>query len=235
MDRKHPQLLPFIGMSGFLTEYYLDGYEGHDYYIRYKHGHIQVVRDEFTPDVAWLIDQTLAESSPAGWSDEETTVYLGLISDGIRTGTLDGMQLPTTEEARDHSYFVKGPIPRHCVGLICGDRRHEHKEECYVYVGAEDVDTWINANRPAYIAYIRASGGWLPELTPLLGVVCGPVGGGLWYLANLIQQNGIPVLAAILRGAALLVVGIAIFVFLYECWERCGGFVRRSGYYLPGR
>jgi hypothetical protein len=89
------------------VQYEVD-HEGHHYYVRYKHSWITITVDN-AKDV---LEQGLAPDADDDgfWNDEETNVYLHLISDAIRAGTLASLRLPTKKEAKSHPLYVQGPI-----------------------------------------------------------------------------------------------------------------------------
>lgn len=160
-----PDLLPCDGGGEWPVQYFMT-FECQEFYIRYKRGELSVTLEG--TDERELLHQRIGEVTDSDWSDEETTVYLTLISEAIRAGRLEELDLPSISEAPAHEYYIKGFFPQHCVGLICGrtqapvphdlkmnrhDRRrrreaglHDHDDSCYVSVPAKDVERWVSGH-----------------------------------------------------------------------------------------
>ena len=168
-------MLPFVGGGSFLVEYDLD-YNEHNYYVRYKYGRLSVERDELTGHAEVVLEQTLADANGYdGWSDEETTVYLGLISDAIRNDGFAGLNLLTIRGAPNHPYYRKGPLPLYSFGPVCGkdqapfppgskenscDRRrrrkqgfHDHSHRCWVTVPTCEREAYAQAHPEHGLGY----------------------------------------------------------------------------------
>ena len=142
------------------VQYHLE-YEDHEYYIRYRWGWISIDRDEDE-----VFERRLGGEFDGAWSDEQTTVYLGLISDAIRQGSFEKLELPNTAQVSAHPWFRTGLLPEVEAGIVCGKKVpplillgmysknhknrvqkregiHLHSDECVLYVPASELDAWI--------------------------------------------------------------------------------------------
>jgi len=155
-----PDILPFWGTTTGTCQLWLE-HDGHNYYVRYRGGWISVERDEEE-----VFAKQIGTQYACSWSDEETTVYLGLISDAIRHGVIETLDVPEANQAGEHQWYRKGPLPLVEAGLVCGAetppgilldvfgdsqktaaRRHAgihyHSNECIKVVPACELDNWI--------------------------------------------------------------------------------------------
>jgi hypothetical protein len=167
MDSR-PVILPFFGGNHCPVQYWTD-WEGHDYYVRFKNGFLSVDRDSEE-----VFEASIGESSE--WGDEETTLYLGLISEAIQTDGFDRLHVPVEHEAPRHPWYQLGPLPKRPVGFGCGlqtplgiplpetrdwteDKRlpniHYHTFDCVEWVGAGEFGQWQAAHPGGREEYLR--------------------------------------------------------------------------------
>ncbi|HEX2865034.1 MAG TPA: hypothetical protein VHN99_10735 [Deinococcales bacterium] len=135
-----------IGSMGFPT-YYQAWHKGHLYFMYYGHGEVRVWLED-TPGKDDVFAQDLDEDdlSYGYWSMEETSVYLGLLSEAIRESRLDRLVLPSLDEAPKHPYYARGPYPVVPVGVPLGlppDADRQVAAKAVIWVPAEEVDDWI--------------------------------------------------------------------------------------------
>ena len=136
---------------------------GKQYYVRYRHGAVTV-----DVDGAEAYARDIGGDRDGDWTDEETNVYLSLVSEAILAGEWSRLVLPLLSECRASRYFFKGPHPHQLVGFRCGvrtpgairqggmnrhERRnrqragiHDHGGECEVWMPADEADAWIQGN-----------------------------------------------------------------------------------------
>ena len=170
-------ILPFDGGGSTPVQYDVD-YEGHTYYVRYRGGWITIIRDLDSQGETEVFEQQLSSNRFDGsWSAEETTVYLALISETIRLAQFNPLRLPTKEQTKSHPFYLKGPLPLHEVGLICGQtaaanapptgnmNRHERKRrrlaglhdhyiDCIKSVPACEAEEWIARHPQEHAALV---------------------------------------------------------------------------------
>ena len=120
-------ILPFEGGGAFPVQYDIT-YNNHYYYVRYRHGLICIEKDEETDIFEQWLDQ---EHQSGDWTAPETTVYLYMISQELKSGgDFSNFSLPHKKEAPKHKMYVHGPLPRY-LKLVC-DKDHKHDiEKCY--------------------------------------------------------------------------------------------------------
>lgn len=176
-------LLPFVGGGSTPVQYFVD-YEGHAYYVRYWGGWITITREFGSLSETDVFEQQLSSNRYDGyWSDEETTVYLALISESIRHAQFNQLRLPTKEQTKSHPFYLKGPLPLHEVGLICGQttaanvphkgnmnrherkRRHlasihDHTIDCIKFVPACEAEQWIAQHPQEHAELVSARRLW---------------------------------------------------------------------------
>lgn len=166
-------LLTFVGGGECPVQYHLT-FGGHDYYVRYRAGLLSVDRDGVT-----LFEQPIGDDHDHDWNDEETSLYLGLISDAIRTGDVAVLHVPSITEAQSHPWYQKGPLPIYTVGPLCihatnpevpsvflGNRHarkrfkqaggHIHTDKCFQELRACDVQGWLDLHPEAHHVFQRS-------------------------------------------------------------------------------
>ena len=169
-----PDILGFRGGGSCPVQYYLS-HSIHEYYVRYRHGYLSVDidgKEEFGAEIGDDLD--------GSWTDEETTVYLSIISDAIRSANIRNMTVPHIDDCPHNAFYQKGPLPLRPVGLICGHlgpsnsitstiqtgnrhhrkrRRnagiHDHDVQCIAHVAPKDIIKWINDHKEEHKAFQR--------------------------------------------------------------------------------
>ena len=138
-------LLQFSGGSGYPVQYEAT-YNGDHYYIRYRFGWLSVDKNDTT---IYEFDYLGAEDG-GYWSDQETNVFLHLISHAIVSNTLNTLILPTTiDETHSHRLFKRGEHPKY-IRYTCG-QEHEHTNSCsYESVAAKDLDEISKINNDRF-------------------------------------------------------------------------------------
>ena len=124
-------------------------FAGHDYYVRYRHSWLTVTRDPWTDGEEDLLVQQLAEedADDGFWSDKETNVYLYLISEAIRAGSLQSLVIPRIAEIRRNPFYRRGPFPRYVQRVCRAD--HEHSSECERVGTAKEIFESLERDRQA--------------------------------------------------------------------------------------
>lgn len=117
------EILDFDGGGSCPVQYFLD-YEGHEYFVCYRHGWLTIQIDDME-----VFAQRIGNAYDGTWSDEHTTVYLSLISEGIRTNSIVNLELPEIRDAHSHPMFLLGPLPKSHV-IQC-EQHHTHTLDCY--------------------------------------------------------------------------------------------------------
>jgi hypothetical protein len=163
-------LFAFVGGGECPVQYYLT-FAGRDYYVRYRSGLLSV-----DVDFATFFEQPVGDDDDHDWNDEETTLYLGLISEAIRTGDVAALQVPSIAEAQFHLWYQRGPLPVYIVGskciyitnpqvqpLITSNRHarkrfrqaggHIHSDGCFHKVRACDVQQWLDLHPEDHQAF----------------------------------------------------------------------------------
>jgi len=115
------EILPFKGGGSFPVQYEIDIGET-NYYVRYRSGWLTIDKNDVE-----VFEQCLnpADDFDGEWSNEETTVYLYLISKAIRSGELGTLALPDKDQAKSHPLYMPGPQPAY-VFLDCKeDQEHD--------------------------------------------------------------------------------------------------------------
>jgi len=114
------EILPFEGGGSFPVQYEIDIRET-NYYVRYRSSWLTIDRNDIE-----VFEQCLnpADDTDGEWNNEETTVYLYLISQAIRSGDFETLTLPDKEQAKSHPLYIPGPQPVY-VFLNCKEE-HEH-------------------------------------------------------------------------------------------------------------
>ena len=142
------------GGGGSYPVQYEASFGGHEYYVRYRHSWLTITRDPCAEREEEILVQQLAEedADDGSWSDKETNVYLHLISEAIRNGSLESLVIPRIAEVRKHPFYRRGPFPRY-VQRACR-AEHEHSEECdRVVTATEMFDSLEQDRRSAHAAY----------------------------------------------------------------------------------
>lgn len=103
-----------VGWRRRIRRYELD-HGGHHYYVRYRHSWLTVDMDDEEVVCLQLAPQ---DDDDGEWSDEATHVYLHLLSEAIRSASLESVMLPTKSELASHPLFKKGPLPRYHSWLL---------------------------------------------------------------------------------------------------------------------
>jgi hypothetical protein len=105
------ELLEFEREGAWPIQYRAE-HNGEEYFIRYRWGCLLIIKGE---DDTTIFEQQLAEAEAldGSWSDEETTVYLYLISKAIREDAVDQLKIPLHDDVKRHKLFIKGPYPRY--------------------------------------------------------------------------------------------------------------------------
>jgi len=114
------EILPFAGGGSFPVQYEVSVGDC-DYYVRYRGSWLTIEKNH-----EQVFEQCLnqAAEDDGEWCNEETTVYLYLISQAIRSGDFDTLTLPDKEQAKSHPLYRPGPQPVY-VFLNCTED-HEH-------------------------------------------------------------------------------------------------------------
>jgi hypothetical protein len=143
-------VLPFAGELSVPLEYHID-YQGHFYSVRYYEATLEVVRDggrdvlSTAGELLALVEQ-VARGGAHWWTHEETTVYLGAVSDAIRAGSFAGFRLPGGDEVVRHRRYRDGILPRYVVPSCL--TAHTHELDCYAQdwrIAARDYSRWDRA------------------------------------------------------------------------------------------
>ena len=118
-------------------------YADHEYYIRYRYGWLTITRDLGTSNEQLLLEQQLSENEYDGyWSDEETNVYLHLISNAIKKNQWESFKIPSINDVHQHEYFKKGRYPKY-IHKICYEN-HTHSTECERTVSAAELEKLLS-------------------------------------------------------------------------------------------
>jgi hypothetical protein len=97
--------------------------------VRYRSGGFSVTVDHQYPSIVRLQLDALAGESE--WTEEETNVYLGAVSDAIRSGSFDGFTLPSGDALLGHwRYRIRLTPTRYRVPDCFFDHQHDFAE-CY--------------------------------------------------------------------------------------------------------
>lgn len=142
------EILPFEGGGSFPVQYEVD-VGNTNYYVRYRGSWLTIEKNHEE-----VFEQCLnpANDGDGEWSDEETTVYLYLISGAIRSGDFGTLALPSKDQVKSHPLYVPGPQPVY-VFLNCTED-HEH-----------DLATCpVKTASPIDLANIRKKSGAKPTL-----------------------------------------------------------------------
>ena len=111
-DDPDADVLPFHGGGSFPVQYRLDAYQGHNYYLRYRHGSFSITIDD---DHQTEVYPELDVSGDGEWTVEETNVILAIVSQAIRDGTpLGELVFPAGDDMRAHSHYRTGRCPTYC-------------------------------------------------------------------------------------------------------------------------
>lgn len=122
-DDPDAALVPFEGGGSCPVQYLVD-WEGHDYYLRYRHGRFTIEVD----DDHDVVDIRLPIENRGMWTYEETNVILHRVSAVLRGGrSWDTLDLSDLED--DPAYRI-GPHPRVRTGVDGGT------------LGARDAERW---------------------------------------------------------------------------------------------
>lgn len=145
-------------------------FDGIEYYVRYRHGWLEVYADpcDFSDDEL-LLSVLIGDGFDCCWNARETNVYLTLLSHSIQSSQFNAADFPAKASVRQHRFYFVGRFPLYPVGLICGLREaspppegtmnrhvrkqrrqrgvHDHSNECIAYIYANDVVDWIR-NHP---------------------------------------------------------------------------------------
>lgn len=120
MNAPLEEILPFEGGGSFPVQYEVDIGDCY-YYVRYR-GSCLTIEKNHEEVFEQNLNQALEDDGE--WSDEETTVYLYLISKAIQSGEFSSLTLPDKEQAKSHPLYVPGPQPVY-VFLNCKEK-HKH-------------------------------------------------------------------------------------------------------------
>ena len=114
-------MLPFKGGGGYPVQYDVD-YEGHHYYVRYRHNNLSVSVDRGAIDSGieypYGFPRDLNTLESGDWTAEERREILTLLSDAIRAGTplaelqfpCAGDLLPQYPDAPLRAYWLPEPF-----------------------------------------------------------------------------------------------------------------------------
>lgn len=143
-----------------------------EFFVHYRGGTLRVYANRgglvgFTVDELRL-ELQIGDPYDGCWNARETNAYLTLIGESIESDCFEAASYPAKAEVRAHPYYRLGPLPTYPVGLLCGhselpppsngrmnrhDRRrrsqqgvHDHRNQCYAHVSAQDVCKWIAAH-----------------------------------------------------------------------------------------
>lgn len=135
------------GGGGAYPVQYEASFDGHGYYIRYRHSWLTITRDPWTDEEEDVVTQQLApeDVDDGSWSDKETNVYLYLISEAIRNDALSTLVIPKIAEVRQHPMYRRGPFPEY-VQTVCG-LDHKRSQECERVVTAKEMFESIDQDR----------------------------------------------------------------------------------------
>jgi len=134
------QMLRFEG-GGACPVQYECSHRGHRYYIRYRFGWLIVTRDLGVESEKEMLTQQLSKNEDGCWSDEETNVYLWLISQALIEERLESLNIPPIAEIRRHPHFKKGRYPQY-VHTVCRED-HPHVELCNRVFSAKELEEWL--------------------------------------------------------------------------------------------
>lgn len=158
-------MLPFDGGGCTPVQYFVE-FDSTEFYVRYRFGNLEVYANAIHfSDEELRFDARLGDTYDGYWNARETNVYLTLLSEAIQSGVFNNEDFPKKTAIRKHAHYELGPLPHYPVGLTCGmheaspppenkmnrhDRRkrrlrgiHDHDNNCYTYVAAQDVAKWI--------------------------------------------------------------------------------------------
>jgi len=151
-ENKYNTLLVFdSGGGGACPVQYEAIHNGDHYYFRYKHSWLTIDKN----DVTIFEIQLAPEKCDDGyWSDQETNVYLHLLSDAIIMDSLENLKLPTIYEATSHRLYVRGEHPKY-INYTCGVT-HEHIGTCpFEIIEAKGLDEKSKQRIDKYYEEIR--------------------------------------------------------------------------------
>lgn len=169
-------ILPFCGGGECPVQYWL-GYQGCDFYIRYRDGWLSL-------DVAdhEVFEKRIGGPFDSTWTDEETNAYLTIFSEMIECGQWSNIDVPTLYEIRVHPSFKKGSLPMIDVGLKCGKKEdldpgsqpflnrhgrqrlkkigvHFHTMACIMSCTAQEVEQWVRLHPAQHALYLEKYAG----------------------------------------------------------------------------
>ena len=124
-------------------------YQDRVYYIHYRGGWLTIDADADTDQEKEVFLQALApeRANDGYWSDEETNVYLHLISDAIRNDTLADLRIPKKVEVRQSEHYCRGAYPVYVVRDESGNDLEVPASELFDHLSADGIRAHVESQR----------------------------------------------------------------------------------------